>query len=213
MMTRAERVRASLDGEEVDRPPFCFWHHFRPHGSGRRMAELTVSFFDEEFDLDIVKIMPDLPYPFPRGGVRSPDDWHLLAPLAADSGLFRQRLLCIEQLRDWLGEETPIIYTVFSPLTEAIYAAGGRDGLKRAAAEDPALVHQALSVIARNLAEFSAAAISAGADGIFLACQGTSADEFSEPEYRELARPYDLQVLRGADEGWLNILHIHGDQH
>ena len=93
------------------------------------MAELTVGFFDEEFDLDIVKIMPDLPYPFPLGGVRTADDWHLFTPLAADAGLFRQRLLCIEQLRDWLGEETPIIYTVFSPLTEAVRAAGGRDKL------------------------------------------------------------------------------------
>src|SRR5688572_24653402 len=69
MMTRTERVRATLDGEEVDRPPFCFWHHFQPHGSGRRLAEATIGFFDEEFDLDIAKIMPDLPYPFPRGGV------------------------------------------------------------------------------------------------------------------------------------------------
>ncbi|MCC6628963.1 MAG: uroporphyrinogen decarboxylase [Chloroflexi bacterium] len=211
MMTRTERVRATLDGAETDRPPFCFWHHFRPHGSGRAMAEATIGFFDEEFDLDIAKIMPDLPYPFPKGGVRTADDWHLLMPVAPDEGIFRQRLLAIEHLRNWLGEETPIIYTVFSPLTEAIYAAGSREALKRYAADEPALVHQALSVVATNLAEFSAAAISAGADGVFLACQGASADEFSPAEYGELGRPYDLQVLRGADEGWLNILHVHGD--
>jgi uroporphyrinogen decarboxylase len=211
MMTRAERVRAALDGEEVDRPPFCFWHHFRPHGSGRRLAEATIGFFDEEFDLDIAKIMPDLPYPFPRGGVRSLDDWHLIVPLAADGGIFRQRLICIEQLRDWLGGETPIIYTVFSPLTEALHAAGGHEAFKRHAAEAPAVIHQALGILASNLADFSAAAIGAGADGIFLACQGASADEFSEGEYREFGRPYDLQVLRGADEGWLNILHVHGE--
>jgi uroporphyrinogen decarboxylase len=211
MMTRTERVRATLDGTEVDRPPVCFWHHFRPHGSGRAMAEATIGFFDEEFDLDIAKIMPDLPYPFPRGGVRTADDWHLLMPLSPDEGILRQRLLAIEHLRNWLGEETPIIYTVFSPLTEAIYAAGSRDALKRFAADEPALVHQALGVVATNLAEFSAAAIGAGADGIFLACQGASADEFSAAEYGELGRPYDLQVLRGADEGWLNVLHVHGD--
>ena len=211
MMTRTERVRATLDGEEVDRPPFCFWHHFRPHGSGRRLAEATIGFFDEEFDLDIAKIMPDLPYPFPRGGVSQIDDWHLIGPLPPDQGLFGQRLTCIEQLRDWLGEETPIIYTVFSPLTEAIRIVGSRETLKQHAATEPALIHQALGTLAANLADFSAAAIAAGADGIFLACQGSSADEFSEREYRELGRPYDLQVLRGAGEGWLNILHIHGD--
>lgn len=211
MMTRTERVRASLAGEEVDRPPFCFWHHFRPHGSGRALAEATLAFFDEEFELDIAKIMPDLPYPFPRGGVKEIDDWHLIVPLAAEEGLFAQRLICIELLRDWLGDETPIIYTIFSPLTEAIRAAGERDIFKEHAAAQPALIHQALDTYATNLATFAAAAIGAGADGIFLACMGGSTDEFTEAEYREFGRPYDLRVLRGAGEGWLNILHVHGN--
>ena len=54
-MTASERVRAALAGEPVDRVPFCFWHHFKPGGSGERMAELTMEFFREKFDLDIVK--------------------------------------------------------------------------------------------------------------------------------------------------------------
>ena len=211
MMTRTERVRATLAGEEVDRPPFCFWHHFRPHGSARQMAEATLAFFDDEFDLDITKIMPDLPYPFPRGGIQTADDWHMIGPLDPDAGLFGQRLVAIGLLREWLGEETPIIYTIFSPLTEAIFAAGDRETFKRYARENPTVIHQALSVYAHNLGDFAGAAIAAGADGIFLACMGTSADEFSKAEYREFGRPYDLEVLRGADEGWLNILHVHGD--
>lgn len=211
MMTRTERVRATLAGEEVDRPPFCFWHHFRPRGSGRALAEATLAFFDEEFELDIAKIMPDLPYPFPRGAIKEIDDWHMIVPLSPEEGLFAQRLAAIELLRDWLGDETPIVYTIFSPLTEAIFAAGGRAALKAHAAEAPALLHQALTTYAANLAEFAAAAVSAGADGIFLACMGSHSDELSEVEYREFGRPYDLRVLRGAGEGWLNILHVHGE--
>jgi uroporphyrinogen decarboxylase len=92
-----------------------------------------------------------------------------------------------------------------------MFAAGGRDAFKQHVADDPALVHQALATLASNLADFSSAAIAAGADGIFLACMGGSTDELTEAEYRELGRPYDLQVLRGAGEGWLNILHIHAD--
>src|SRR5262245_56991447 len=65
-ITRADRVRAALAGEVLDRVPVCFWHHFKPEGSGRRQAELTLEFFDDKFDLDICKVMPDLPYPFPR---------------------------------------------------------------------------------------------------------------------------------------------------
>ncbi len=39
------------------------------------MAEATLRFFDREFDLDIVEIMPDLPYPFPRRSVHESDDY------------------------------------------------------------------------------------------------------------------------------------------
>src|SRR5581483_8851456 len=64
-MTAGERVRAALVGASVDRVPFVFWHHFRPEGSGERLAQLTKAFFHDTFDLDIIKIMPDLPYPEP----------------------------------------------------------------------------------------------------------------------------------------------------
>ncbi len=45
-MTRTERVRAAVSGQPVDRLSLCFWHHFRPAGSGLRMAEVTLRFFD-----------------------------------------------------------------------------------------------------------------------------------------------------------------------
>ena len=54
-MTASERVRAAIAGEHVDRVPFCFWHHFKPEGSGERMAELTMEFFREKFDLALHK--------------------------------------------------------------------------------------------------------------------------------------------------------------
>ena len=70
-MTASERVHAALKGEHVDRVPFCFWHHFKPEGSGERLAAYTMEFFKQKFDLDIVKIMPDLPYPMPSEQLRA----------------------------------------------------------------------------------------------------------------------------------------------
>ena len=32
-----------------------------------------------------------------------------------------------------------------------------------------------------------------------------------ETTYREIGRPYDLIALEGAANGWLNILHVHGE--
>ena len=54
---------------------FMTEHHFQPEGSGRKMAEATLRFFHDEFDLDIAKIMPDIPYPFPKRSIASPNDW------------------------------------------------------------------------------------------------------------------------------------------
>jgi uroporphyrinogen decarboxylase len=211
-MTRTERVRAAVNGQPVDRLPLCFWHHFRPAGSGVRMAEATLCFFDREFDLDIVKIMPDLPYPFPRGGVRAPEDWLLIEPVAPDQGMFGQRLVAIRALRDALGAETPIVLTIYNPASEARRFAADAETFARHLREHPDMVHRALGVIAENLQRHIAAAIAAGADGVYSALQGITKGGLGEVGYREFGRPYDFLALRGAESGWLNVCHVHGDK-
>src|SRR5439155_11760938 len=116
-MAPIERVQAALVGEHVDRVPFCFWHHFKPEGSGTRLAEMTMEFFREKFDLDIVKIMPDLPYPEPQPAITEPAQWLSLPRLGLDTPSFQQQLLCVRQLRARLGSDFPLILTLFSPLT------------------------------------------------------------------------------------------------
>ena len=39
-MTRTERVAAAVQGEDLDRVPVCFWHHFQPEGSGRAIVDI-----------------------------------------------------------------------------------------------------------------------------------------------------------------------------
>lgn len=212
-MTRTERVRAAVKGEEVDRVPVCFWHHFQPEGSGRAMAEATLRFFDEEFDLDIAKLMPDIPYPFPRKSIASIDDWRLFEPIdPIRSRFFRERVEAIAVLREALGFETPIIVTLFSPLAEAMYAAQSREQFLNDAQEHPMLMHEVLATIADNLATHIREMINVGADGVFFALQGCTTTIMSEQQYREFGRPYDLIALRGGSAGWLNVLHIHGEQ-
>lgn len=212
-MTRSERVRAAVNGELVDRVPVCFWHHFRPEGSGRALAEATLRFFDQSFDLDIVKVMPDLPYPFPRRSISEPADWQLVEPIdELRSRYFTQRAETVSILREQLGDETPIIVTVFSPLAEAFYFVRDKNLLLQYAQENSTILHGALMTIAENLRAHIQDVIDAGADGVFFALQGCSIDVMSETTYREFGRPYDLLALQGAINGWLNVLHIHGDQ-
>lgn len=209
-MTSGERVRAALKGQAVDRVPFCFWHHFKPEGSGERMAELTFEFFRSKFDLDIVKIMPDLLYPAPEPAITSAAQWADLPRLGLDTPSFREQLLCIRSLRSTLGSDFPLILTLFSPLTMTFRFIGKEAALAHLR-ENPQAFKQGLATLADNERDLVAAAIDAGADGIFFSCMGATNKDLTPEEYEHYARPFDLRVLENAQAGWLNIVHVHAD--
>jgi uroporphyrinogen decarboxylase len=212
-MSKTERVMEAVNGNEVDRLPVCFWHHFRPEGSGRKLADATLEFFVDTYDLDIIKVMPDLPYPFPTKSIRSLNDWTLVEPIdLIRSRFFSQRIEVVRQIRASLVEEVPIIVTVFSPLCEALHFSHDHETFLQHVEQAPAVIHEALSTIAFNLQLHIDSLLDAGADGVFFALQGCSRATMSEEMYREVGRPYDLIALKGAINGWLNVLHIHGDR-
>ncbi|HEY3082119.1 MAG TPA: uroporphyrinogen decarboxylase family protein [Chloroflexota bacterium] len=206
-LTKMERVRAAVRGHEVDRVPFCFWHHFKPRANPHALAQATIEFFGG-FDLDIFKIMPDIPYPFPDNSIHRGEDWYLLPETGPWEGNFGRQLQTVQLLRELLGDEAPILLTVFSPITYAMRF-GGRDRIREHMTEHPVDLHAGLGVISRNLATSCEAAIDVGADGIFLAVQGAGDSLLTPAEYAEFARPYELHVLRASLGGWLTTLHVH----
>src|SRR5713226_7720193 len=131
-VTPGERVHAAVKGDHVDRVPFCFWHHFKPEGSGKRMAELTMEFFIEKFQLDIVKIMPDLPYPAPEHALTGADQVRSLPRLDLTTPMFREQLICIRTLRSQLGDDYPLILTLFSPFTTITRFMGKKAAIEQA---------------------------------------------------------------------------------
>ena len=209
-MTSTDRVQAAIAGKEVDRVPFCFWHHFKPEGSGVRMAELTLEFFRKKFDLDIVKIMPDLPYPEPQQSFTLANQWSSLLYLGLDTPVFQQQLICIRSLREQLGKDFPLILTIFSPLTQTFRFVGKTLAIAHAR-ENPQAFEEGLAILATNLRLLANAAIEAGASGIFFSSMGATNTDFTPMEYARFGRPYDLQVLEGTKAGWLNIIHVHAD--
>ncbi len=210
MMSPTERVQAALVGADVDRVPSCFWHHFKPEGSGTRMAELTIEFFRKKFDLDIVKIMPDLPYPEPEQTVTLASQWSSIPNLGLDTPMFQQQLICIRTLRAQLGKDFPLILTIFSPLTQT-FRFVGKSLVIEHARENPLAFEEGLAILATNLRLLASAAIEAGASGIFFSSMGATNTDFTPLEYARFGRPYDLQVLEGTKAGWLNIMHVHAD--
>lgn len=209
-MTASERVHAALKGEPVDRVPFCFWHHFKPEGSGEKQAALTMEFFRQKFDLDIVKVMPDLPYPRPEEKLIEAEQVRMLPKLGIDTPIFEQQLVAIRTLRSKLGPDYPLIVTHFSPLTQLFYMMGKQQAIEWLR-KRPEPILEGLGTIASNLSHLFAASIEAGASGIFFSCMGATDTDLTREEYRGFAYPYDLEALEGAKNGWLNIVHVHAD--
>ncbi len=209
-MTPGERVHAAVKGEPVDRVPFCFWHHFKPEGSGERLAAFTMEFFVEKFHLDIAKIMPDLPYPAPEQPLVEAEQMRFLPRLNLDTPMFAEQLVCIRALRSRLGRDYPILLTLFSPLTYALRFMGKQKAIAEAH-KNPDPFEEGLGTIAANLRRLMEAAIEAGASGIFFSCMGATTADFTREEYARFGRPYDLHALEGAGNGWLNTLHVHAD--
>jgi uroporphyrinogen decarboxylase len=112
-------------------------------------------------------------------------------------------------MRVALGDEAALLTTVFSPYTYAYRAVGGAAKLREHIAKHPVLVHKAMAIFARNIADFCQASLDAGADGIFFAVQGAGDDMATPAEYAEFARPYELMAMEGAQDGWLTTLHVH----
>src|SRR5579859_2054541 len=170
-MTPGERVRAAIKGESVDRVPLCFWHHFKPEGSGEKLADLTMEFFVNKFKLDIVKIMPDLPYPAPSTPLSHADQLRFLPRLELATPMFREQLLCIRTIRARLGPDYPLLLTLFSPMTYALRFMGKQQAIQQVR-QHPDAFTEGLSTIASNLHRLTEAAIDAGVSGIFLSCMG-----------------------------------------
>jgi uroporphyrinogen decarboxylase len=174
------------------------------------MADLTLEFFHKRFSLDVIKIMPDLRYPAPESPITQVTDWTKLPSLSLETPSFREQLICIRALRSALGPDFPLILTLFSPLTMTFQFAGKEKALAHLR-EQPEPFEQGLKTLAANERELVVAAIEAGASGIFFSCMGATNIDLTPEEYAHFGRPYDLAMLENAQDGWLNIVHVHAD--
>lgn len=230
-MNRTERVRAALRSEALDRPPFSFWTHLPGIDlDWQRIAEETAA-FHARFDLDFVKSMPNGFYcvedwgaeldfsGIAAGGVgrvvSSPiaalGDWSKLERVSVLEGAFGRELKHLERLRSLLGEDVPMLATVFSPLTIASKLSCDlhRAHLRRS----PDEVLAGIECITAVTCDFVRAAMARGCDGMFFALQEAAHAAFTPEEYERWGAPGDHAVIAAAKQagGWFNVLHMHGD--
>jgi uroporphyrinogen decarboxylase len=229
-LTHRQRLELVLQGETPDRPPVALWRHFpvddqTPHG----LADAVVD-FQQAYDFDMVKVTPASSYclkdwgvedqwrgavegtrDYTRRVIHRPEDWGQLPVLGPHKGHLKDMLDCLRIITARLGDETPVIQTIFNPLSQAKNLVGGDDLLVHMR-RYPGALRQGLETIMASTQRFVEAALDTGIAGIFFAVQHAQYGLLSEQEYTEFGREFDLPVLEPTGELWLNVLHLHGEQ-
>ncbi|MBW8010799.1 MAG: uroporphyrinogen decarboxylase [Chloroflexi bacterium] len=229
-ITHRQRLEACLAGELLDRPPVALWRHFPVDdqtGSGLAAATLA---FQKTYDFDLVKVTSSSGYFVYDWGVQdawrgnfegtresthlavnSPQDWENLPILDPQKGALGEQLAAFQAITSALGPDTPVIPTIFNPLSTAKKLAG-QERLLEHLRQRPEELHKGLEIITESTRRFIEAAIATGIAGVFFAVQHAQKEVLTPQAYSEFGRAYDLPVLEAASPLWLNMLHLHGSQ-
>jgi uroporphyrinogen decarboxylase len=229
-MTKRERVMAALRGDQVDRVPVSLWlHNFATENSAETLAAETLR-LARRFDWDFLKPQSRAqcfaemwglrytpsreratPYTVTRAPLVTADDLRRLEPANAGTGALAEQLGALQAIRKAVGSETPIIWTVFSPLMVLPFLLpGGRSAAVSLMRSEPAAVDHALSAMAETLAAYARAAVAEGADGLFYATNMATQELATAAECRRFQRPHDLRILHEVASAPFNLLHVCG---
>lgn len=227
--THRERLEACLSGKKLDRVPVMLWRHFPVDDQEPlRLAAATVQ-FQKQFDFDAVKVTPASSYcvkdwgaedvwngategtrDYVKHPIQRAEDWTRLPILNPTDGWLGKQLDCLRAIVAELGKDTPVIQTIFNPLTQAKNLAS-RNKVLLWMRKHPEEFKQGLKTITETTIRFIEEARKTGIDGIFYAVQHAQYGLMSEEEYREFGLKYDLEVLEAAKPFWFNMLHLHGE--
>ena len=198
-MNKRERIKATLQGEAVDRPAVSFWRHFyKAETSAEGLAEAMLG-FQKKYDWDFMKVNPRAEYhvedwgnvydysgndhvkpTFREGCIKDVGDWRNLEVLPPDKGVLGEHLEALKLIAKGLDKDVIFVMTVFTPLSIALRLVNDADALVRYVREAPDALHQGLEVITKTFADFAGACLAMGADGIFFATTScASKDLFS----------------------------------
>lgn len=227
-MSRRERLVATFAGQPVDRPAVALWRHFP--GDDQRLDDLAAATLQWQalYDWDFIKVSPASSFclvdwgaedrwvggdegnrEYTRRVIQQPQDWAALPELDPHAGRLADQLRALALIRAGVGNETPFIQTIFSPLAQAKNLAG-QHALLTHMRQAPAAVHAGLETITHSTIRFIEACKPTGIAGIYYAVQLANYNLLSEPEYRTFGEPYDRYILAAVADRWFNMVHLHG---
>jgi uroporphyrinogen decarboxylase len=229
-ITHRQRLEACLSNQKLDRVPVALWRHFPVDDqTPESLARATLD-YQNFFDFDLVKVTPASSFCLKDWGVRDewrgvtegtrdytqrvihePEDWEKLSILDPYKGFLGEQLHCLSLIFSQSGSATPILQTIFNPLSQAKNLVGGEKLLVHIR-RYPEAVHAGLKIITETTQRFIEACAQIGIAGVFYAVQHAQFGLLSSQEYLAFGKAYDMEVLKPASGLWLNMLHLHGNQ-
>ncbi len=227
-MTKSERVLATIQGKEVDRPAISMWRHFYKEEQSTESLAQALLAFQNRFDWDFAKVNPRANFLVEDWGVKStyssnpfkaPDtidwpvkkaaDWDKIQPLDVRKGVLGQHLELLKLIAKGLKGQTPFVMTLFTPLGIAGRLAGTVRGMLKFMQEHPKKVHQVMEIVTDPYTQFAKECLGMGAWGLFYATThwGTY-NRLTDAQYNEFGRKYDLKLLKALPKAQFHIMHV-----
>lgn len=227
-MNREERLQQVIAGKSADRVPVSVWFHFSQYDQDPVSLAEAEAAFVERYDYDFIKMMPfgnygiqdfgaklniycqqGRPVTLARPGIESIEGYKNLKAISGLQGTYGKQVEFARILAKKVKPHTPIIQTIFSPLTTLHKLTGGKvlEDLKNY----PDEIHHALEVITAVTNDFIQYNIDAGVDGFFFATQDARRELLDFETFKEFGEFYDLLVMDSyVKQTWFNVVHIHG---
>jgi uroporphyrinogen decarboxylase len=215
-LTHKERVDRALLGQDVDRPPFTFYHHYK--ATTAQIEAQDHLDFHRLYKTDIVKVMNDFNYPQSTTG-----KWYELKP--SDSP-YPDQLTTLRLVRDGLNGDAYFIDTIYGPYMTAMILFQSQPqfanlpksdevqdaqikSLHEFQQQDPDAWHGALEAITESTINHIRHSKDIGASGALVSIFNAESKFGSVADYAKYSRPYDKRVFDALADTKLSILHLH----
>lgn len=214
-MTKRQEMTALLDGRSDAGMGSIFWKHF---GADEQLGDRARAAHDAWIagtEPAFVKVMNEQLYPHEQE-FQSSADWAAVEPYPPDHPHLKEQWALVKELVDAYSATHHVFATVHGLTASAFHARGGGDDyedkrgqLADALREDEELVGSKLKVIGQSLVDQVEDLMTTGIDGVFLAALGGESTNFTDEEFAQHVRPWDVALLEAVGTaGGLRYLHI-----